>query len=88
MSKLNDNKMIDEIRMLALDMINEAGSGHPGIALSAAPMLYSLFKDHMVYDLDKKDWPNRDRFVLSAGHASALLYATEFATTGDYTIEE
>ena len=88
MSKLNDNKMIDEIRMLALDMINEAGSGHPGIALSAAPMLYSLFKDHMVYDLDKKDWPNRDRFVLSAGHASALLYATEFATTGDYTIDE
>lgn len=88
MSKLNDNKMINEIRMLALDMINEAGSGHPGIALSAAPMLYSLFKDHMVYDLDKKDWPNRDRFVLSAGHASALLYATEFATTGDYTIDE
>lgn len=88
MSKLNDNQMIDEIRMLALDMINEAGSGHPGIALSAAPMLYSLFKDHMVYDLDKKDWPNRDRFVLSAGHASALLYATQYATAGDYTIEE
>ena len=88
MSKLNEKKMIDDIRLLALDMIDNAGSGHPGIALSAAPMMYSLFKNHLVYDLEKTDWPNRDRFVLSAGHASALLYATIYATTEDYTIDE
>ena len=88
MSKLNEKKMIDDIRLLALDMIDNAGSGHPGIALSAAPMMYSLFANHMVYDLEKPDWPNRDRFVLSAGHASALLYATIYATTEDFTIDE
>ena len=88
MSKLNEKKMVDEIRLLALDMIDTAGSGHPGIALSAAPIMYSLFANQMIYDLEKPDWPNRDRFVLSAGHASALLYATIYATTEDYTIDE
>ena len=88
MSKLNEKKMIDEIRLLALDMIDNAGSGHPGVALSAAPAIYSIFTNHLVYDLEKPDWPNRDRFVLSAGHASALLYATIYATTGDYTMDE
>ena len=88
MSKLNEKKMIDDIRLLALDMIDKAGNGHPGIALSAAPIMYSLLANHMVYDLEKPDWPNRDRLVLSAGHASALLYATIYATTGDFTIDE
>ena len=88
MSKLNEKRMIDEIRLLSLDMINNAKSGHPGVALSAAPTLYTLFANHMVYDLEKKDWPNRDRFVLSAGHASALLYAVLYATTGDFTIDD
>ena len=88
MSKLNEKKMIDEIKLLALDMIDNAGSGHPGIVLSAAPIMYSLFAKHMVYDLEKPDWVNRDRFVLSAGHASALLYATIYATTEDFTIDE
>lgn len=88
MSKLNEKKMVDEIRLLALDMIDNAGSGHPGIALSAAPMMYSLFANHMVYDLEKKDWANRDRFILSAGHGSALLYATLYAVTDDFTMDE
>ena len=78
MPKLNDKKMINDIRSLSLDMINEAGSGHPGIALGAAPILYTLYTYHLNFDLDKNDWCNRDRFVLSAGHASALLYATLF----------
>ena len=78
MPKLNDKKMIDDIRSLALDMINEAGSGHPGIALGAAPILYTLYTYHLNYDLEKNDWCNRDRFILSAGHGSALLYATLF----------
>lgn len=78
MPKLNDKKMINDIRCLALDMINEAGSGHPGIALGAAPILYALYTYHLNFDLSKSDWCSRDRFVLSAGHASALLYATLF----------
>lgn len=78
MSKLNDKIMINDIRSLALDMIHEAGSGHPGIALGAAPILYTLYTYHLNYDLGKKDWCNRDRFVLSAGHASSILYATLF----------
>ena len=63
MSRLNEKKMLDEIKLLALDMIDNAGSGHPGIALSAAPIMYSLFAKHMVYDLEKTDWANRERFV-------------------------
>ena len=88
MSKFNEKKMVDDIRLLALDMINNAGSGHPGIALSAAPMLYSLFANHMVFDLNNPNWCNRDRFVLSAGHGSALLYSVLYATTEDFTMEE
>lgn len=78
MPKLNDKRMINDIRSLALDMIHEAGSGHPGISLGAAPMLYTLYTYHLNFDLNKSDWCNRDRFVLSCGHASALLYATLF----------
>lgn len=88
MSKINEKRMIDDIRLLSLDMINNAKSGHPGIALSAAPMLYTLFANHMVYDLDNPNWCNRDRFIMSAGHGSALLYATQYAITEDFTIEE
>ena len=78
MSKLNDKKMIQDMRCLALDMIHEAGSGHPGVALGAAPMLYTLFTYHMNFDLNKSDWCSRDRFVLSCGHASSLLYSLFF----------
>jgi len=78
MPKLNDKKMINDIRSLSLDMIHESGSGHPGISLGAAPILYALYTYHLNFDLDKNDWCNRDRFVLSAGHASALLYAILF----------
>ena len=88
MAKYNEKLMIDEIRLLSLDMINNAKSGHPGIALSAAPMLYSLFANHLVFDLKNPAWPNRDRFILSAGHGSALLYSVIYATTGDYKIED
>lgn len=70
--------MINDIRCLALDMIHEAGSGHPGIALGAAPILYTLYTYHLNFDLNKSDWCNRDRLVLSCGHASSLLYALLF----------
>lgn len=88
MSKLNELRMIDDLRLLSLDMINNADSGHPGICLSAAPMIYTLFANHMVYDLERPNWCNRDRFVLSAGHGSALLYATIYATTEDFTLDD
>lgn len=88
MSKLNELRMIDDLRLLSLDMINNAESGHPGICLSAAPMIYTLFANHMVYDLERPNWCNRDRFVLSAGHGSALLYATIYATTEDFTLDD
>lgn len=89
MAKVNSRKMIDDIRSLALDMINEAGSGHPGIALGAAPIMYALFTNHLNFDINKKDWCNRDRFVLSAGHGSALLYATLFCVNeNEYNLND
>ena len=73
-------KQIDElavatIRSLCIDEINKAKSGHPGMALGSAPILYTLFTRHLVSNPKEPEWCNRDRFVLSAGHASALLYA-------------
>ena len=67
---------IATMRALCIDMINKANSGHPGMALDAAPIMYALFHDHMIVDPAHPDWINRDRFVLSAGHVSSLLYAT------------
>ena len=69
-----DKLSVAAIRSTAIDMINEAKSGHPGMALGSAPILYALFKDHLISDPFDPKWINRDRFVLSAGHASSLLY--------------
>jgi transketolase len=88
MAKHSDKKMIQDIRGLCIDMIHEAKSGHPGIALGAAPMLYTLFTYHMNFDLGKNDWCNRDRFVMSSGHGSSLLYTMLFCTTEDYTLND
>ena len=65
---------IATIRSLAIDTINKAKSGHPGMALGSAPILYTLFSKHLVANPEDPEWINRDRFVLSAGHASSLLY--------------
>lgn len=86
--KLNEKRMVNDIRLLALDMINNAGSGHPGIALGCAPVLYTLFTYHLKFDLERKTWCNRDRFVMSAGHGSALLYAAQFYCMDDFEIDE
>ncbi len=69
-------KSINAIRFLGLDMVNEANSGHPGIVLGAAPVMYQLFTKHLKANPASSKWFDRDRFVLSAGHGSALLYAT------------
>ena len=70
-----ENKAVNTIRMLSVDQIESANSGHPGLPLGAAPMAYALFKNHLVRDSKDLDWKNRDRFILSAGHGSALLYS-------------
>ena len=70
------NKTIQSMKFLGLDMINQANSGHPGIVLGAASTVYNLFINHMNANPEQAEWFNRDRFILSAGHGSALLYST------------
>ena len=70
-----DSLAVSTIRALCIDAINKANSGHPGMALGSAPILYTLFTRHLVATPKDPNWINRDRFVLSAGHASSLLYA-------------
>jgi transketolase len=70
-----DGLCIDTIRTLAMDAVEQAASGHPGAPMGLAPVAYTLWQRHLRYDPDVPFWPNRDRFVLSAGHASMLLYA-------------
>lgn len=84
----NDRKVIDQIRSLGLDMIMVAQSGHPGIVLGAAPIIYTLYKNHLQIDPNNPDWMARDRFILSAGHGSALLYATLFMAGYPLTLDD
>jgi transketolase len=73
--KDTDQVAINTIRFLSVDMVEKAQSGHPGAPLGQAPLAYLLWTRHMRHNPDNPDWPNRDRFVLSSGHASALLYS-------------
>ena len=75
-----DRLCIDTIRTLAMDAVQKAKSGHPGTPMALAPVAYTLWQDVMRYDPADPSWPNRDRFVLSVGHASMLLYALIFLT--------
>lgn len=88
MSKFNEKLVVNNIRSLGIDMIHEANSGHPGIVLGASPIIYTLFAHHMKFHTGYPNWCNRDRFVLSAGHGSAMLYATLFMNGYDYTIDD
>ena len=69
-----DQRCIDTVRMLAVDMVEKAKSGHPGMPLGAAPMAYVLWDRFLKHSPNNPRWFDRDRFVLSAGHGSALLY--------------
>jgi len=71
-----DKLCIDTIRTLSIDAVQKANSGHPGAPMGLAPVVYCLWHDFLNYDPSDPLWPNRDRFVLSAGHASMLLYST------------
>lgn len=85
---INDIKIINQIRALGIDMINEAGTGHPGITLGAAPILYSLYAKHIRINPINPNYYNRDRFIMSAGHGSALLYATLYMAGFDLEIDD
>ena len=83
-----DSRAIAVARMLALDAIEVAKSGHPGSALSLAPVADLLFHKHIRHDPNDPNWIGRDRFVLSCGHASMLLYAQLYLTAHDLTLED
>ena len=79
---------IATIRLLAVDAVEQANSGHPGTPMEAAPIAYLLFTRHLRYNPANPDWPGRDRFILSCGHASMLLYSLLHLSGYDLTLEE
>lgn len=83
-----DTRIINGIRNLGIDMIKSSGTGHPGVVLSMAPTFYTLFSKHLNFNKEDGNWINRDRLVVSAGHASALLYSTLFYAGYPITIED
>jgi len=83
-----DRQCIDTLRFLSVDMVQQANSGHPGLPLGAAPMAYVLWTRHLKHHPANPLWPDRDRFVLSAGHGSALLYSLLHATGYDLSLDD
>lgn len=83
-----DQICIDTLRILAVDMVQKAESGHPGLPMGAAPLAYVLWTKHLRHNPKDPKWPDRDRFVLSAGHGSALLYCLLHLTGYDLTMED
>src|SRR5271168_1586396 len=83
-----DELCINTIRTLSIDGVQKANSGHPGMPLGAAPMAYVLWTRHLKHHPTNPKWPDRDRFVLSAGHASMLLYSLLFLTGYDLGMDD
>jgi transketolase len=83
-----DELCVDTIRTLSIDTVQKANSGHPGLPLGAAPMAYVLWQRHLRHDPRDPHWPDRDRFVLSAGHGCALLYSLLHLTGYDLTMDD
>ena len=88
MSDKLDQQCIDTLRFLSVDMVQKADSGHPGLPLDAAPMAYALWTKQLKHNPKNPSWADRDRFVLSAGHGSALLYSLLFATGYDVSLDD
>ncbi len=83
-----DQLCINTIRFLAVDAVQKANSGHPGMPMGAAAMAYTLWTRHLRHNPRNPDWPNRDRFILSAGHGSMLLYALLYLTGYDVSLDD
>ncbi len=83
-----DQLCINTIRTLAMDAVQKANSGHPGTPMALAPLIYVLFMNHLKYNPHNPDWPDRDRFVLSAGHACMLQYAMLYLSGYDLTLDD
>jgi len=83
-----DRRAVDLIRVLAMDAVEEAGSGHPGTAMSLAPAAYLLFQRTLRHDPTDPAWPGRDRFVLSCGHSSLTLYIALYLSGYDMTLDD
>ncbi|MDH3224320.1 MAG: transketolase family protein, partial [Gemmatimonadota bacterium] len=79
---------IDTIKVLAMDAVQAANSGHPGTPMALAPAGYALWKRHLRHNPSNPAWPDRDRFVLSAGHASMLIYSLLYLTGYDVSLED
>ncbi|HUR92854.1 MAG TPA: transketolase, partial [Gemmatimonadaceae bacterium] len=79
---------INAVRVLSMDAVQKADSGHPGTPMALAPLAYTLWTRHMRYDPRDPSWPDRDRFVLSAGHASMLLYSVLYLTGYDVSLDD
>lgn len=84
----NEHLAVNALRVLAVDMVEAAQSGHPGLPLGAAPMTFVLWTRHLKHNPRDPTWPDRDRFVLSAGHGSALLYALLHLGGYDLSLDE
>ncbi len=87
-SKDVENRAINTIRFLAVDAVQKANSGHPGLPMGAAAMAFTLWTRHMRFNPHNPNWPGRDRFILSGGHGSALLYALLYLTGYDLPLEQ
>ena len=83
-----DQLCINTIRTLAMDAVQKANSGHPGTPMALAPLIYVLYTRHLKFNPRDPQWPDRDRFVLSAGHASMLQYAILFMTGYDVSLDD
>jgi transketolase len=88
MSDTLDQQCVNTIRFLSVDMVQKADSGHPGLPLDAAPMAYVLWTCFLKYNPRNPDWVDRDRFVLSAGHGSALLYSLLYLSGYELSLDD
>src|SRR5881296_4780611 len=79
---------INTIRTLSMDAVQKAESGHPGTPMALAPLAYKLFTQHLKHDPSDPKWFDRDRFVLSCGHASMLLYSSLYLTGYGLTLDD
>src|SRR3954453_15416673 len=83
-----DDLCINAIRVLSMDAVQKADSGHPGTPMALAPLAYVLWTRHLRYDPSDPNWLNRDRFILSAGHASMLIYSVLYLTGYDLSLDD